>query len=342
MIGKWILRTVETETGDDMSSELLDISKITLDARLQCREKVDMQTAEEYAAVLKDFLKLDGPLPKVVKVGKKYLLADGWHRWHAHSIAGAELMECDVIEGTFHDALRIACSANATHGKPRTVADKRRAVVAFLEHDDANDKSTRAIADACRVSRGFAEQVRTEWEKATSKERPETVESKDGSQTHPSTKKNKPKPEQDDPDEAESDGPSQPKPDVLRDAKGRPVPDELVAVFSKLDWFESSVRELTRLAAEIEKQSQEPQGAFLAVQSAKINVKNLQGSISPSRPYVVCPACDGTKREGGHPTGGPCLVCRAVGVPQGWIPHSRWSQLTKELQTIAESYSEGA
>lgn len=94
-----------------------------------------------------------------------YLLADGFH-WHAaHIREGKKRIEVELREGTRSDALRYALSANATHGLPRTTADKERAIYLALSDKELRNKSTLFLSKLMHLSQGFVESRRTEIEK---------------------------------------------------------------------------------------------------------------------------------------------------------------------------------
>jgi hypothetical protein len=93
------------------------------------------------------------------------LLADGFH-WLAASIReGKKFIEAELRQGTRTDALRYALQANATHGLPRTTADKERAIELCLKDSKLSKLSNAGIARACMVSQGLVDRVREQWEK---------------------------------------------------------------------------------------------------------------------------------------------------------------------------------
>jgi hypothetical protein len=142
----------------------LELSRITVDADLQCRAEVDEATVTDYAGRMKAG---DAFPPLVVfDVDGQCLLVDGWHRHPAALKAGLTEFPVEVHQGTRNDALRYALQANATHGLPRTNRDKRRAVA--LAVDEFPKDSDRAIADLCKVSHVFVGNIRRELETVTS------------------------------------------------------------------------------------------------------------------------------------------------------------------------------
>jgi hypothetical protein len=96
-------------------------------------------------------------------------LADGFHRTHAARSAGVEEIAAEIHSGTKRDAILYSVGANADHGKRRTPADKRKAVMTLLTNPDvANDPQTgepwsdNQIAKLCHVSHPFVGKVRRE------------------------------------------------------------------------------------------------------------------------------------------------------------------------------------
>lgn len=331
----------------------INLDKITLDPRLQCRASIDMATVDEYAEAIRTGAERDGTQPRVYAdtARNAYWLADGWHWWYATGKAGKQSMDCYVVAGTFLDALKFAVGANATHGKQRTAEDKRRSIVACLEDESLNKLSTREISDLCRVSRDLTERVRGLIEGV----RAETRTGKDGKQqaaTKPERKVPLPPPSKstpthdpvsDMPPEMEMAGEVETTfEEVPEDQKGRPIPEALRPTFADRSEFGSDVQALGKLLTKWEEFSKNHKaGAFVSHQSLKIAVENLQAAISSARPYIVCPACDGTTHEAGDSHNAVCKLCRADGEPQGWLPAGKWSSLSEPLKNVAQGFRKG-
>jgi hypothetical protein len=82
--------------------------------------------------VLENYVQLlvDGttfPPVTVFRTDDQLLLADGFHRWHAHNVLQTEIIAADISDGTRRDALLYSLSANAKHGLPRGQHDFGRA-----------------------------------------------------------------------------------------------------------------------------------------------------------------------------------------------------------------------
>ena len=70
-------------------------------------------------------------------------------------MAGRTMIDAEVTEGTFTDAVRLAIRANATNGLRRTNADKRNALKLAWEHRRElfpGEPSHELLAKACGVS----------------------------------------------------------------------------------------------------------------------------------------------------------------------------------------------
>lgn len=128
----------------------LPLAAIRLDDACQPRAVTDLNLAGEYAQAM-----LQGAqFPPVVAFGDGsdgYWLADGYHRWHAASIAGLETIDCDVRPGGRREAILHSVGANAEHGWRRSNEDKRRAVQTLLADPEWAAWSDREIARRCGV-----------------------------------------------------------------------------------------------------------------------------------------------------------------------------------------------
>lgn len=133
---------------------VLSLAAIRLDDACQPRALTDLNLAGEYAQAM-----LQGAqFPPVVAFGdgsNGYWLADGYHRWHAASIAGLETIDCDVRPGGRREAILHSVGANAEHGWRRTTEDKRRAVMTLLNDPEWRQWSDREIGRRCGVTGPF-------------------------------------------------------------------------------------------------------------------------------------------------------------------------------------------
>ncbi len=132
---------------------------IIVDPLIQQRCKTSKKVVSEYAQAMRDDQSFP-PLTVFCSDRQTYILADGFTRKKAHEKAYPNIpdIECEVLPGGRDDALLFACGANASHGQPRTIADKRKAVKTLL--DRWPQWSDRVIAQQAHVSHTFVSRVR--------------------------------------------------------------------------------------------------------------------------------------------------------------------------------------
>ena len=107
------------------------------------------------------------PALVVFQEGGTYVLADGFTRYAAAKCAGLTAFDCAVHDGGLRDAMLCAVGANGAHGRPRTAADKRSAVLKMLADDEWRGWSARRIAQLCRVSHQLVLEVMAATGRAT-------------------------------------------------------------------------------------------------------------------------------------------------------------------------------
>ncbi|HVA49417.1 MAG TPA: ParB N-terminal domain-containing protein [Pirellulales bacterium] len=138
----------------------LEVAKIRTDGGTQVREQIDGLLVEEYA----ERMHSEDVFPPIVVFfdGQDYWLADGFHRFQAHSQLRHPTVECRLLQGTRRDAVLFALKANNAHGLRRTSADKRHAVKLVLADEEWSKRSDRWIADVCGVGRDLVGEIRRE------------------------------------------------------------------------------------------------------------------------------------------------------------------------------------
>lgn len=138
----------------------LSLAEIRRDGGTQPREKLDLA----HVAVLSEAIEEGAELEPVVVFydGESYWLADGFHRCKASQDAGWEDIQCIIHQGTRRDAILHSVGANAEHkaAKPRSRADKRRAVTVLLNDPEWSKWSDREIARQCKVTHPFVSNQR--------------------------------------------------------------------------------------------------------------------------------------------------------------------------------------
>jgi len=139
----------------------IQISHIKIDGGTQMRAAVNEAVVGEYQVILQAVKTWPFDSPLVVFFdGKKYYLADGFHRYFAAKRANRTSVPCEVINGTLREAIKYSLGANSKHGLRRTNEDKRTAVEFALADKEWGQLSSRAIADLCGVSHTFVDRCR--------------------------------------------------------------------------------------------------------------------------------------------------------------------------------------
>lgn len=138
----------------------IHLTSIILDEAAQPRLELD----DEYIEELANDLTAGSKFPPVVvfRYGEEYHLADGFHRYLAHQKAGFDMIFAEIHRGDRREAIMHAVGANATHGKRRSNADKRKAVETILKDGVWGAWTDRFIAGKCRVSQPFVSAIRKE------------------------------------------------------------------------------------------------------------------------------------------------------------------------------------
>lgn len=137
-----------------MTCRFVKIQDLVIDFSYQGREQLDSGTLTEYRGLLRDSSDswpFEDPCV-VFDVNGILFLADGFHRCESMKQAEKEAVMADVITGTRRDLLEHVLKANASHGLPRSRADKRRVVQLALQEPDICTLSNPQIAELCCVS----------------------------------------------------------------------------------------------------------------------------------------------------------------------------------------------
>ena len=136
----------------------IKLDQIRIDGGTQSREVIDQPTVYAYVEDMKE----GDEFPRMFTMydGATYWLVDGFHRYHAYKLLGIKEVDVDYKPGTKEEAQVLSYGMNAKHGKPRTAADKRRAVEQALENPLTANKSNYELAKICKVSQSFVAAVR--------------------------------------------------------------------------------------------------------------------------------------------------------------------------------------
>jgi uncharacterized ParB-like nuclease family protein len=143
-----------------MRTLMLPLAKLTRDVRAQSRVGLSEETVNDYADLLRRGVWL--PPVDVFWDGRRYWLADGWHRCAACDLIKRRHVECQVHDGGLRDAILYAVGSNSTHGLRPGAADTRRRVQILLNDREWSQWSNCEIARRCAVSEGMVRYLRRE------------------------------------------------------------------------------------------------------------------------------------------------------------------------------------
>ena len=135
-------------------TKFVEISSLVTEG-LQTRDGLAKAVVKDYAETLKAGMRLPPVTVVQDSVSGQLYLVDGYHRKAATVMAGRTMIDAEVTEGTFTDAVRLAIRANATNGLRRTNADKRNALKLAWEHRRElfpGEPSHELLAKACGIS----------------------------------------------------------------------------------------------------------------------------------------------------------------------------------------------
>lgn len=147
------------------TAELVPFESITVDGDTQMR----LDISADLILSLSEAFKNDEPVPAIDLFeddkGRRWV-GDGLHRVAGCRKAKKKWLLANIHKGTKRDAILFAAGANRGHdqsGLRRTNADKRHAVKVLLKDAEWGQRSTAWIAEACAVSQGLVEEIRTDF-----------------------------------------------------------------------------------------------------------------------------------------------------------------------------------
>ena len=143
----------------------IDPKRIRMDCNTQSRVEMDESIIAEYAAAMERGDEFPPILVFFNEDDDTHVLADGFHRLHAHLRAKPnDQIQADQRIGTIEDAVWESLGANKSHGLRRSNADKRHAVQMALTHPKGTDLSDRQIAKHVGVHHDTVGNIRRELE----------------------------------------------------------------------------------------------------------------------------------------------------------------------------------
>ena len=177
------------------ATQLVELSSLRLDGGTQPRVSMDTDLVAEYAErMIWDEARnqLVDPQDKAWDAITVYRdddgvcwLADGFHRVEAARTAGHARIQALVRDGGLEDAFVFSLGANAQHGKRRTNADKKRAVLQALRRASTQTRSNQWIAQLCQVSKPSVGKYRAQLEASGEIPFIEQLDSADGTLAPP-------------------------------------------------------------------------------------------------------------------------------------------------------------
>ena len=318
------------------------ITGIVVDPSVQVRACTDPGTVAEYA----DAYLAGEVFPPVIVFldpdGKRYWLADGFHRVEAAIAAGLAEVDAEVRHGGKRHAMLYAAGANAQHGLPRKPEDKRRAVLRLLEDEEWSKSTDREIARTCKVCPTFVGKLRKSasvhvdrcravqrgdsvYEMDTSAIGQQPVDGLDAPVRAPQAASAVAAARKIDAGAASSadtkdSGAEVPNPDrepgdepEWLDAEGERVPEQAIPAFVAEKEFRSICNELNDLADRCERLRAGPGVRLVRWDSLLQHLKDAKGNLWGNRPTHVCPYCHGKQGE--------CRACNG----EGWVAKHIWT-----------------
>ena len=151
------------------SKEIVARTDLIDDPRMQMRDEVNIERAEEYASEIVAILD-EHPI-QVINVtdalGESSYIVDGFHRYHAARIAGLNEINIEIMEGTLDEALMFSRCVNFTHGLNTSGGEKKAAINALRKYaPDFGYDSSRVVDwlnEICGINRNTAKNNSSDW-----------------------------------------------------------------------------------------------------------------------------------------------------------------------------------
>jgi len=156
----------------------LSLRAITVDPELQSRVETDI----EHCRFLSGELEICGELKPILVYfdGKKYWLANGFHRFTVYKKAGRDAINAIIVQGTRRDAMIESCKVNDDASKGKTKEDKEKSVKMLLSDPEWFGRSDKTIGVHCGIGGITVRRYRLEYCQNARLELPETTSRSDG------------------------------------------------------------------------------------------------------------------------------------------------------------------
>lgn len=304
-------------------SEEIDLDLLKISFATQTRAKIYASTVKEYAGIMERGIEMPPPILFKDANGASWI-ADGFHRIFAARSLRLPFMKCTVADGEFLDAVRYSLGCNADHGLQRTNKDKWAAVTCALTHFPS--LSDQMIADISRVGRNMVAKVRRQQAdviQSTGNVLISDTSASDSSSTgyEDDEKSTCTRVQVEDDNEPASegmldevrigkDGKSRKIPKkVFKDGIERPIPPEAISTWKQKKEFADIATAINNLISNLEEYAVSLSKAWRTVNIEFVtsSLENARNLIEKSKPYTVCPFCQG--RLAAH-----CTFCEGAGM----------------------------
>jgi hypothetical protein len=142
--------------------QLVPLARIEIDHSTQFRRRKDPRHVEELVALRERGVRFTDDPELYLDDDGSYWVGDGFHRLEADRRLGHERVWASVRPGTRLDAMIHAGGANGGHGLRRDHLYVRKAICAFLDHEELGRLSNRTIAKLVRCDHKTVGTVREE------------------------------------------------------------------------------------------------------------------------------------------------------------------------------------
>lgn len=188
----------DSNKNNTVEAIFLLLNQISISEDFRCREKECETTIESYSDIFSDYKQaksegrnMEYPFPPIVvwKVGDKYEVVAGFHRFLAALKAGLEEIFVIVFDGTKEDAIWLAMKDNMKHGLPLGRGDLKLCITKARKIFP--EKSSRMIAKELGCSRSYVSKVDDELATSGQLSKPEKRVGLDGKERSTKRTKNK-------------------------------------------------------------------------------------------------------------------------------------------------------
>ena len=146
-----------------MAEKVISLDRIRTDLNTQSRVEINEDIVNEYAEAMDRQETFPPMLVYYDMERKEYVLADGFHRYHALcKLRPGTDVTVDRRYGTAEDAQWVSIASNVKHGLRRTSADKRKAIRLALLHSKGAGFTDRKIGRHVGVDHKTVAPIRAE------------------------------------------------------------------------------------------------------------------------------------------------------------------------------------